>query len=150
MAWGSLKNIKPMEIKGFLYEKLLSAFAKNIDVRVNIAENLTVDYKYMEELVRILGIFLDNAIEETEFMKNGEIEIIIQETTKGVRFCIQNNFENQPDISRMTQKGHSTKGEGRGNGLYWAEQVLEKHEDMIHNLKIEKERVIQELEIITK
>ena len=97
---------------------------KNIDVRVNIAENLTVDYKYMEELVRILGIFLDNAIEETEFMKNGEIEIIIQETTKGVRFCIQNNFENQPDISRMTQKGHSTKGEGRGNGLYWAEQVL--------------------------
>ncbi len=50
----------------------------------------------------------------------------------------------------MTQKGHSTKGEGRGNGLYWAEQVLEKHEDMIHNLKIEKERVIQELEIITK
>ena len=150
MAWGSLKNIKPMEIKGFLYEKLLSAFAKNIDVRVNIAENLTVDYKYMEELVRILGIFLDNAIEETEFMKNGEIEIIIQETTMGVRFCIQNNFENQPDISRMTQKGHSTKGEGRGNGLYWAEQVLEKHEDMIHNLKIEKERVIQELEIITK
>lgn len=150
IAWGSLKNIKPMEIKGFLYEKLLLAFAKNIDVQVDIAENLTVDYRDMEELVRILGIFLDNAIEETETMKDGEIGIIIRETTQGVRFCIENNFESQPDISMMTQKGHSTKGEGRGNGLYWAERILEKHEDMFHGLKIEEQRVVQELEVMTK
>lgn len=150
MAWGSLKNIKPMEIKGFLYEKLLLAFAKNIEVQVDITENLTVDYNDMEELVRILGIFLDNAIEETETMKNGEIRITIGETAKGVRFCIENNYKNQPNISLMTQKGCSTKGEGRGNGLYWAEQILEKHEDMFHGLKIEEQRVVQELEVITK
>ena len=50
----------------------------------------------------------------------------------------------------MTQKGHSTKGEGRGNGLYWAERILEKHEDMFHGLKIEEQRVVQELEVMTK
>lgn len=150
IAWVSLKNIKPMEIKGFLYEKLLLAFAKNIEVRVDIAENLTVAYKDMEGLVRILGVFFDNAIEETETIKNGQIGIIVGETSKGIGFRIENNFKNRPDISMMTQKGRSTKGEGRGNGLYWAEQILEKHPDMFHSLKIEEQRVVQVLEIITK
>ena len=150
IAWVSLKNIKPMEMKGFLYEKLLLAFAKNIEVQVDIAENLTVSYKDMEGLVRILGVFFDNAIEETETMKNGQIGIVIGETLKGIGFRIENNFKNRPDIPMMTQKGHSTKGEGRGNGLYWAEQILEKHPDMFHSLKIEKQRVVQVLEIILK
>ena len=137
-------------MKGFLYEKLLLAFAKNIEVQVDIAENLTVSYKDMEGLVRILGVFFDNAIEETETMKNGQIGIVIGETLKGIGFRIENNFKNRPDIPMMTQKGHSTKGEGRGNGLYWAEQILEKHPDMFHSLKIEKQRVVQVLEIILK
>ena len=150
MAWRSLKNIKPMELKGFLYEKLLLAFAKNIEVKVDIAENLTLDYKDMEDLVRILGIFIDDAIEETETMEDGEIGIIIGETAKGTIFRIENNFNSRPDISLLTQKGYSTKGEGRGNGLYWAEQILGKHSDMFHGLKIEEAKVIQVLEVITK
>lgn len=148
VAWGSLQNIKPMEIKGFLYEKLLLAFAKNIEVQTDITGNLTIDYEGMEDLIRILGVFLDNAIEETEDMDEGEIRICIGETAKGIGFRVENNYKRQPTLSLMTQKGYSTKGAGRGNGLYWAEQILEKHTDMFHDLKIEEQRVIQTLEII--
>lgn len=148
VAWGSLQNIKPMEIKGFLYEKLLLAFAKNIEVQTDITGNLTIDYEGMEDLIRILGVFLDNAIEETEDMDEGEIRICIGETAKGIGFRVENNYKCQPTLSLMTQKGYSTKGDGRGNGLYWAEQILEKHTDMFHDLKIEEQRVIQTLEII--
>lgn len=148
IAWKSLKNIKPMELKGFLYEKLLLVFAKNIEVQVNIAENLNVKYKDMEDLVRILGIFLDNAIEETELIEDGKIQIVIKKTVKGVIFRIENNCNCLPEISVLTQKGYSTKGEGRGNGLHWVEQLLEKHSDMFHELTVEEEKVVQVLEVI--
>ena len=148
IAWKSLKNIKPMELKGFLYEKLLLVFAKNIEVQVNIAENLNVKYKDMEDLVRILGIFLDNAIEETESIEDGKIQIVIKKTVKGVIFRIENNCNCLPEISVLTQKGYSTKGEGRGNGLHWVEQLLEKHSDMFHELTVEEEKVVQVLEVI--
>ena len=150
IAWKSLKNIRPMELKGFLYEKLLLAFAKNIGIQVVIAENLNVKYQDMEDLVRILGIFIDNAIEETERLKGGKIKISIRETTIGVIFYIENNCHCCLKISDLTQRGVSTKGEGRGNGLYWAEKIIEKHPDLFHELKIEDEKVIQILEVVIK
>lgn len=47
----------------------------------------------------------------------------------------------------MQQKGYSTKGEGRGMGLYWAEELVKTHE-IIHNVKILEGEIIQEIEIV--
>ena len=45
------------------------------------------------------------------------------------------------------EKGWSTKGEGRGNGLYRAKEMIEKQENLYHQCRIEDDRVIQTLEI---
>lgn len=150
IAWKSLKNIKPMELKGFLYEKVLLAFAKDIDVQIIIAESLSVKYRDIEDLVRILGIFIDNAIEEVEMLEEGQIKIVIRNTAKGVIFCVENTCNRCLEMSSLIQKGYSTKGAGRGNGLYWAEKLVEKHPNMFHELKVEDKKVVQLLEVITE
>ncbi len=113
-AWKYLKNIYPMEIKGFLYEKLLSILTRNLRIQVHISENLNVTYSAMEDLIRIVGIYIDNAVEEAEKLEDGEVDITIIETSKGVLFCIENNYGVRPDIVKMVEKGYSTKGEERG------------------------------------
>jgi len=102
----------------------------------------------MEDLIRIVGIYIDNAVEEAEQLEDGEVDITIVETSKGVLFCVENNFAVRPDIAKMVQKGYSTKGEGRGFGLYWAEKILERHADMMHELHITEEKILQQIEII--
>lgn len=149
-AWKSLKNIYPMELKGFLYEKLLLILTRDLSIQVHISEHLHVKYHDMEDLIRIVGIYIDNAVEAAEQLEEGEIDITIANTSKGVLFCVENNIAVRPDISKMAQKGYSTKGEGRGFGLYWAEKILEKHGDMMHELRITEDRVIQQIEVITQ
>lgn len=65
-AWSSLRNVEPMELKGFLYEKVLTAMSRNVAVQVDIRRNIRVSCKNMKKIIRILGIFLDNAIEAAE------------------------------------------------------------------------------------
>lgn len=79
-AWQYLKNIQPMEIKGFLFEKVLSALGKGIRVQVEISKNVSVEYKGITDLIRILGIIIDNAIEAAEEKRGGG----------GLYYCCEN------------------------------------------------------------
>lgn len=146
-AWKYLKDIEPMGMKGFLYEKFLLVMARDIEIKVDISHNLNVRYDAMENLVRVLGIFIDNAIEASEVLENGMIGIVIAKTEKGVLFRIENNYKEEPNLSMITQNGYSTKGSGRGLGLYWAEKIISEHTDMFHETKLSEGRFIQILEV---
>ena len=146
-AWQYLKNVQPIEIKGMLFEKVLSALGKGIQVQVEISANVNIVYAGLGDLIRILGIFLDNAIEEVE-QKKGTISVIIAKTDDRILFQIMNEYVSPPDISKIFCKGYSTKGDGRGLGLYLVQSLVHKHEDIAHECKIENGMFIQKLEIL--
>ena len=145
-AWQYLKNIQPMEMKGLLFEKILAALGKGIHVQVEISESVNVVYDGLADLIRILGIFIDNAIEEVE-EKRGVLFIIIAKADNRILFQVMNECESQPDLSKIFCKGYSTKGEGRGLGLYSVRSLLQEHEDMAYEYKVEQGMFIQRLEI---
>ena len=145
-AWQYLKNIQPIEMKGLLFEKILAALGKGIRVQVEISENVNVVYEGLSDLSRILGIFIDNAIEAVKERK-GVLCIIIAKMDKRILFQVMNDYENQPDLSKIFCKDYSTKGEGRGLGLYSVRSLLQEHEDMAHEYKVEQGMFIQRLEI---
>lgn len=145
-AWQYLKNIQPMEIKGLLFEKILAALGKGVRVHVEISENVNVVYEGLSDLIRILGVFIDNAVEAVE-EREGILCIIIAKMDDRILFQVMNDCENQPDLSKIFCKGYSTKGEGRGLGLYSVRSLLQVHEDMAHEYKVEQGMFIQRLEI---
>lgn len=147
-AWKYLKNIYPMELKGFLYEKILMMLTRDIRIQVQSSQNVNVTYRDMEALIRLLGIFIDNAVEEAETFPDGEVEITIIKTEMGILFCIENNYQGNIKVSQITEKGYSTKGEGRGLGLYLAQEILKEHEDMVHELRVTDDRIIQQVEVL--
>lgn len=146
-AWKELRYVYPLELKGFLYEKILSASAQKIQMQVQVDEKLNFKCSYMKDVIRILGIFIDNAIEETRNMENGYIIIVAMNTEQGCLFYVTNNYKNKPELALMQQRGYTTKGENHGMGLYWAEELIKKHE-IIHNMDITDTEVVQEIEII--
>ena len=157
LAWKELRYVYPLELKGFLYEKILSAYAQKIRMQIQVDEKLDFKCSYMKDVIRILGIFIDNAIEETRNIENGYIIIVAMNTEQGCLFSIANNYKKKPALSLMQQQGYTTKGENHGMGLYWAEEMIKKHE-VIHNvigtlekgLDLEKMQWILNIEKVTE
>ena len=149
-AWKCLKNIQPMELKGFLYEKMLLAFARGVKMQVYVMDGMKIQCTYMEELIRILGILIDNAIEASEQLPRGYVVIEIAKTDQSVSFAIKNNYLQEPELMKMGKEQYTTKGKGRGNGLCWVEETIEKHKEAFHELKVEKNELIQRIEIMSK
>ena len=147
LAWKELRYVYPLELKGFLYEKILSAYAQKVQMQVQVAEKLDFQCSYMNDVIRILGIFIDNAIEETTDMENGYVVIVAMNTEQGCLFSVANNYKQKPELALIQQRGYTTKGENHGMGLYWAEEMIKKHE-IIHNMDITDTEVVQEIEII--
>lgn len=147
LAWKELRYVYPLELKGFLYEKILSAYAQKVQMQVQVAEKLDFQCSYMNDVIRMLGIFIDNAIEETTDMENGYVVIVAMNTEQGCLFSVANNYKQKPELAVIQQRGYTTKGENHGMGLYWAEELIKKHE-IIHNMDITDTEVVQEIEII--
>ena len=145
--WRSLRNIQPMEIKGVLYEKILWALNKGIEPEIKIEDGLVVVYPKIQVVNRILGIFIDNAIEAAAETEEKKLIIEASGTKDGAAFMVANTCREQPDLSKIFQKGVSTKGDGRGMGLYWVKNALREREELVHEIAVKDGMVIQRLEI---
>lgn len=87
------------------------------------------------DLVRIIGITCDNAIEESrELIRKGEdaqIEIMIHSTEETLEYEIQNKKRNLAiSTKKIQQKGFSTKKEHSGLGLATIRKITETYENM--------------------
>lgn len=145
--WRSLRNIQPMEIKGVLYEKILRALSKEIEPEIRIEDGLEVRYPDIQVINRMLGIFIDNAIEAAAETEPKKLIIEASSDGAGAVFTISNSYRERPDLSKIFQKGVSTKGEGRGLGLYWVKNTLKEREELVHEMTVEDGLVVQRLDI---
>ena len=95
----------------------------------------------------MLGIFIDNAIEAAAETEEQKLVIEAQSADGGPVFSVANTCRELPDLSKIFQKGFSTKGDGRGMGLYWVKNALKEREELIHEVSVEGGMVIQRLEL---
>ena len=146
--WNSLAEINPIELKGFLYEKALKASSLQVDFRVITEQGTTLQYHDMENLIRVFGNLMDNAIEAAAESAEKLVDLRIANTQNGVSVIIRNSFAEKPDVSRMFQKGYTTKGDGHGEGLYYVKEYLDQHNDIECYFSIERNEFVESLKIM--
>ncbi|MCL1863055.1 MAG: GHKL domain-containing protein [Defluviitaleaceae bacterium] len=115
-----LKFIHIPEISGLLSVKFAYAVAQDIDVRIDIAEVVEDIPVNKLDLCRMLGIMLDNAIEEL-LSKEYESRVLkfgVILNTDDIMIICSNTCKTPPDVAKIFLKGYSDKGLGRGLGLY--------------------------------
>lgn len=140
--WSSeLKTLPKGGLKGLLYYKLAQASSKGINVLVTVSKDCNAVFKKFsleetKQLSRLVGIYMDNAIEATANTKKKNLTLEIYKIKGNVNIVISNSIEEDIDLKQVTKKGFSSKGKGRGNGLYLAKKMLAK------NTKIEAESKI--------
>lgn len=146
-----LSNIGVLEIKSLLSAKMIYAHESGIDVAIDIPDRVDGFPIDTIDLARLLGIFLDNAIEaalETEQPRIG-LNIIQNET--GVSITINNRFRDEGlELHKLKQKGYSTKSGHQGIGLANAQNIIGPYDNVMLETTMQGGCFVQHMELSDK
>lgn len=141
----ALKHIGDTAVKSILYNKLSFALSKGIKLHLLLDFDIPDFSIKSMDLAKLLGIFLDNAIEAALTCKEPVISVVFTKD-KTITLEISNNFSGDaPDLFRISEKGYSTKGDNRGLGLTQAEAIMDKYPELVHSVNIENNLFLQSI-----
>ncbi len=141
-------------LKGLLYYKIIVANNNKLNLEVDVSNKVNKQFKKLsqskiEVLSKILGVYLDNAIEASSTSKKKLISLEIYVSNNDIVFIISNTFNPNNIVHNRNQKGSSSKGPGRGNGLYFATKLLQKNNWIDETQTISKDFYIEKIIIKT-
>lgn len=117
-------------LRGLVYSKMLVMENKNIDCELDVAKAVRtielLDYgeDTMLDICKIVGIFLDNAIEEVDNLEDKYIIIEMFVEHDIFTISITNTFDNTKEKDNIYKIGFSTKGGSHGYGLSLVRKIV--------------------------
>lgn len=151
--YSKFKYLPSNGIKGFFYYKFMEAEKRDIKVSVNISKKIEhsilgeLDAKSFKDLVRIIGVYLDNAIEASCESKDKKLGIEMYLINNYIEIIISNTFENKINIEKIGKEKFTTKGKNHGHGLLLVSHILkintifETENLIVNNLYIQKLKI---------
>ncbi|MGN0426324.1 MAG: sensor histidine kinase [Agathobacter sp.] len=143
-----LHNLDIIELKGLISVKINYALEMNIKVDLEIVEKIEKINMKSLDLVRIMGILLDNAIEACQECEDPYINLSIIKMNNDVTFIIQNTYIKQDiDYSKLGTIGTTSKGKRRGMGLYNIRSIIGEYDNVIMDTEYTERFFTQSIEI---
>lgn len=108
---------------------------------INLDTNTTID------ACKIIGAFIDNAIEEVEKLKESNILICLYCENEYLNIEVSNNYEQNIDVDKIYDFGYTTKGKEHGYGLSMVKNIIDNNSLFENQIKISKDVFTQILKI---
>lgn len=143
-----LSNIKVLELKGILYSKLISAMNQELNITLEIQEEINSISMDMLDLSTVVGCFMDNAIEAAKESEEKKLLILLINNEESVTIVISNSSpEVDIKLDAIYDKDVTYKEGHSGLGLYSANKILDKYNNIIHSTNYNYNIFTQTLEI---
>lgn len=141
-------------LRGLIYSKMLVMKNKDIECELDVDRKVRtidlLDYgdDTLLDICKIIGIFLDNAIEEVETLEEKYIIIEMFIEDKILKISITNIFDTSIDKKDIYKVGYSTKGDKHGYGLSLVKKLTNKNNKLRTHHEINDDEFTQVLEIL--
>ena len=121
----------PSGLKGLIYYKF-SNLDSNINVSIDIKNSLkkyeSISPKLNKDCLKILGVFIDNAIEAVKNEKEKYINLEFIKQKEQIIITVRNTCTSRVNIKNLTKNGFTTKGKNHGYGLSLVSDIVRKDE----------------------
>lgn len=151
--YSKFKYLPSNGLKGFFYYKCTEAEKKGISVSVNISKQIEnsflkdIETKDFKDLARIIGVYLDNAIEASSTSEGKKLGIEMYLIKEKIEIIITNTFNNEINLDKIGKESFSTKGKHRGHGLLLVKKILSENNRFEAKKEIRGNIYIQSLKI---
>lgn len=148
-----LKNLPSGGIKGLIHFKIKKMMDKKNSVFVYVDKKLSKKdiweniEKNLEDISRILGVYLDNAIEASEKSADKQIIIEFVNNKENIEFILSNSYDGNINFDELDKEGYSTKGKGRGVGLSLVKDIIDNNKLLNQSREINGKFYVQKLYI---
>ncbi len=147
-ALNNLLHVRILELKSILYAKLLLAVNQDIEVNIDIPDEIDSIHMDPVDLTRMLGIFLDNAMEACLETEHPLLNFHLGKMNQDTVFIISNTFTDKGlSVAQMYKKDVTTKGAGHGIGLSSVSEILNRYDNIYHETSITDGLFIQQVQI---
>jgi two-component system sensor histidine kinase AgrC len=147
-AFLNLKNIDYTPLKSILSYYIMLSIKNGVEVSLITIGNIMECSVSELEISRIMGIILENALEETQENNNRKIEIFVEDSGDCLNIAVANTFKKQTfNLDEIYKRGYSSKGENRGLGLYNLKTLVGKNSSITLNTFINEDMFTQDLYI---
>lgn len=145
---GLLSHIEMLELKSLLSSKLIYAIELGIHIELELTDRIQdIPIKNID-LVRVMGIFLDNAIEASLKSNEKLIQLCLIQKEDCLMIILRNSSSPlQIPLSRLADWGISSKGSQRGIGLYNAKDILNQYPHILWDMEYHTPFFVQTLTI---
>ncbi|KRK96853.1 GHKL domain-containing protein [Companilactobacillus futsaii] len=133
----SMDDFKDLEfvanpyIKSTLISKMRTIKSENIDCYFECKDTINQVDINIFDLIRIIGVSIDNALEETKRQKHGKIQIVLIKQDNQLDITIKNTISKKIPISKMVDYGFSTKKNHSGLGLVNVNDIKKKYRNLL-------------------
>ena len=124
---------------GYLYSKFTAASIHSINIEYEI-QDISIEKISINDLIEIIGILFDNAVEALENLDDKQIEVKLMQIDNRFLVSVANRSDRKTnsEIEKFFEYGYSTKGDGHGVGLHRANSLLKKYKAYIQVENINK------------
>lgn len=134
-------------LRQIIYAKLIAAQLINVKIFLEIAEAIVIHNDNQLAISRMLGIILDNAIEEVATLESKEASVrlaFIKEAATTTILVVNDCHHDVKPLLILQKEGFSSKGDDRGFGL--ANLItLQKQTNILVNTTVSDNRFTQEI-----
>ncbi len=131
-------------LRATIYSEILKIKDNKINYLLNIGRDIrTVDLIELDtdtiiDICKIIGVFIDNSIEEVKKLKHKNIVIDIYTENKSLTIKVSNNYKGNIDLTKINNEGYTTKGKGHGYGLALVQNIVNNNSIFEHRTEISK------------
>lgn len=146
----ALQQIDNSALRSILMTKLLLAQERGLSINLEIASPIHLPESIDPViLVRIIGILLDNALEELTALQHGQLEVALINIDNDTMIVIQNAARKSIEpLHQLKKSGFSTRGEKRGLGLSIIDDLIKQEPSLLLETSIEKQLFTQKLTLM--
>lgn len=126
-----LEYISNPYIKSLMISKLKTIKSNNVDCHFECKSDINNVSINIFDLIRLMGVSIDNAIEAVKEQPNGKIQIILINSDEQLEITVKNTIIKSISVSKIEQYGFSSKKNHDGLGMINIQDIKKKYNNLL-------------------